>query len=185
MTMRYPLLPFLSALLILAGCAQPRQVPRLQNEVGQLNRQLQTLTAQAVVLEQQNALNKQSTGGVYLLPAAQNSAVVQSAIGTLSVSLSHIEAEANGTQALLHIRTLDDAPLPAFRAQLDWGQLDPVSGKPLVADTQTQSFAVSSSLLPKTEAEIALRLSGLFPEQLGFIRLHRIEAQTPETLSAE
>ena len=125
-------------MLMLAGCSAPPQPPTLQREVGQLNRQLQTLTAQALALEQQNTLNSHSTHGVYLIPAAKNSAILQSNIGKLSVSLSHVEPEANGTQALLHVRLLEGTALPSFHAQLDWGQIDPISNKPLQSDTQTQ-----------------------------------------------
>ncbi|MFC3394764.1 DUF3251 domain-containing protein [Brenneria rubrifaciens] len=184
MRTRYRMLAILAALFILTGCAQQRQMPTLQNQLKQLNQQLQTLTSQATALEQQNALNAQSISGVYLLPTAQSHAMLQSDIGKLSVSLSHIETEANGTRALLHIRTIDSSRLPAFSAQLDWGQIDPVSGKPLTRDSQTQSFTVTPTLLPKAAAAIELRLSGLSPEQLGFIRLHHLEevsAQPPVT----
>ncbi|MEH2919732.1 DUF3251 domain-containing protein [Samsonia erythrinae] len=185
MKARYRVLTFLPALLLLAGCAEQRQMPKLQNQIGQLNQQLQTLTVQATALEQQNALNAQSTSGVYLLPAAQTSAELESRIGRLSASLRNIETEANGTSALLHIRTLDEKGLPAFSARLDWGRLDPVSGKPLAGDTQTQSFVVSPSLLPKAEAVIELRLSNLSPEDLGFVRLYQVqEIQTPPPVAA-
>ncbi|MCW2474783.1 DUF3251 domain-containing protein [Candidatus Symbiopectobacterium sp. NZEC151] len=166
-------------ILVLAGCSAPPQTPTLQREVGQLNRQLQTLTAQAIALEQQNSLNSHSTHGVYLLPSAKSSAILQSNIGKLSVSLSNIESEANGTQALLHIRLLEGAALPAFHAQLDWGQLDPVSNKPLPSETQTQALALDAPLLPKAEAVFGVRLSGVTPEQLGFIRLHQVETNRP------
>ncbi|MCL6326282.1 DUF3251 domain-containing protein [Pectobacterium polaris] len=185
MRTRYRVLTFLPALILLAGCAEQRQMPKLQNQIGQLNQQLQTLTDQATALERQNALNSQSTSGVYLLPAAQTSTVLESSIGRLNVSLRNIETEANGTSALLHIRTLDAKGLPAFGAQLDWGRLDPVSGKPLAGDTQTQSFVVSPTLLPKAEAIIELRLSGLPPEELGFVRLHQVqEIQSPPPVAA-
>ncbi|WP_409310131.1 DUF3251 domain-containing protein [Pectobacterium sp. B1J-3] len=186
MRTRYHPFVILLALLILSGCAQQHEAPKLQNQLNKLSQQLQTLTDQATALEQQNTLNAQSTSGVYLLPAAQSHAVLQSNIGKLSVSLSHIETEANGTRALLHIRIIDTANrLPAFSAHLDWGQLDPVSGKPLTSDQQTQSFIITPTLLPKTEAVIELRLSGLSPEQLGFIRLHQLESiQTPPPVAA-
>ncbi|MEC5342360.1 DUF3251 domain-containing protein [Brenneria populi] len=186
MTTRYRMFVILPALLVLAGCAQQRQMPQLQNQVSQLNQRLQTLTDQAAALERQNALNAQSNAGVYLLPAAENRAILQSAIGRLSVSLANTEAEANGTRALLHIRTLDAARLPAFSARIDWGLIDPVSGKPLAGDMQTQAFRFLPPLLPKTEAVIELRLSGLSPEQLGFVRLHSIvgEEQTPPPVAS-
>ncbi|MFE8153819.1 DUF3251 domain-containing protein [Brenneria goodwinii] len=186
MTTRYRMLAILPALVLLAGCVQQRQVPQLQNQLSQLNHQLKTLTDQATALEQQNALNERSNSGVYLLPAAQSNAILQSNIGQLRVLLSHIEPEANGTRALLTIRTLDTARLPAFSAHVDWGQIDPVSGKPLITDTQTQSFRFLPPLLPKTEAMIELRLSGLSPEQLGFVRLYHIigEEQTPPPVAS-
>ncbi|MCW2478448.1 DUF3251 domain-containing protein [Candidatus Symbiopectobacterium sp. NZEC135] len=166
-------------MLVLTGCSAPPQTPTLQREVGQLNRQLQTLTAQASALEQQNTLNSHSTHGVYLLPSAKSSAMLQSNIGKLSISLSHIEPEANGAQALLHVRLLEGTALPAFRAQLDWGQIDPVSSKPLPSETHTQPLVLDAPLLPKTEAVFGVRLSGVTPEQLGFIRLHQVETDRP------
>lgn len=168
--------------LLLASCATPHQTTPLQREVGQLNRQLQALTTQTLALEQQNAINKQSTSGVYVLPAAQSSAILQSAIGKLSVSLSHIEPEANGTQAVLHINLLDGTALPAFSAQIDWGQTDPVSGKPLASDMLTQTITVDNALMPKTQAQVALRLSGVMPEQLGFVRLHQVTPLASTTI---
>ncbi|MEM8266887.1 DUF3251 domain-containing protein, partial [Morganella morganii] len=61
------------------------------------------LTDQTTALERQNQLNQHSDNGVYLLPAARSAARLQSGIGELSVSLSHIKNEANGTQAQLHV----------------------------------------------------------------------------------
>ncbi|CAI1712131.1 Uncharacterized lipoprotein yajI precursor [Serratia quinivorans] len=178
MTTRYPKIFLLSTLVLLAGCAQTREVPKLHNQVVELNQQLTTLTNQATALEQQNQLNKNSTSGVYLLPAANNGARLHSSLGELSVSLSHVKTEANGTQALLHVRTLSQASLPAFNAVVQWGQLDPVTGKPLTADSLSQPIASQDSLLPKTEHTFELRFSGLTPDQLGFIRLHSVVPTT-------
>ncbi|QGH60303.1 DUF3251 domain-containing protein [Serratia proteamaculans] len=175
MTTRYPKFFLLSTLVLLAGCAQTREVPKLRNQVVELNQQLTTLTNQATALEQQNQLNKNSTSGVYLLPAANNAARLQSSLGELSVSLSHVKSEANGTQALLHVRTLSQASLPAFKATVEWGQLDATTGKPLTADALSQPIASAESLLPKTEHNFELRFSGLTPDQLGFVRLHSVE----------
>jgi hypothetical protein len=174
MTTRYPKIFLLSTLVLLAGCAQTREVPKLHNQVVELNQQLTTLTNQATALEQQNQLNKNSTSGVYLLPAANNAARLQSSLGELSVSLSHVKTEANGTQAMLHVRTLSQASLPAFKAIVEWGPLDATTGKPLTADALSQPIASADSLLPKTEYSFELRFSGLTPDQLGFVRLHSV-----------
>ncbi|MFP1814329.1 DUF3251 domain-containing protein [Lonsdalea quercina] len=182
MTIRFRLLTMLPPLIALAGCAHQQQLPQVQQEISQLNQRLQTLAEQAVALERQNSLNAHSSAGVYLLPAAKNYALVDSAIGRLSVSLSQVSQEAE-TYAQLHIRRLDGGALPNFRAHLDWGLLD-ASGKPLTESAQTQSFTVTQTMLPKGEVTIALRLTGLSLEQLGFIRLYDIEkvsASAPQT----
>lgn len=181
MTTHYPKIILLSTLALLTGCAQNHEVPKLHNQVVALNQQLTTLTNQATALEQQNQLNKNSTSGVYLLPAANNAARLQSSLGELSVSLSHVKTEANGTQALLHVRTLSQASLPAFKAVVEWGQLDPATGNPLATDSLSQPIASADSLLPKSEHTFELRFSGLTPEQLGFVRLHSVEPVTVAT----
>lgn len=178
MTTRYPKIFLLSALVLLAGCAPTREVPKLRNQVVELNQKLTILTNQATALEQQNQLNQNSTSGVYLVPAANNAARLHSNLGELSVSLSHVKTEANGAQALLHVRILSQASLPAFKAVVEWGQLDAATGKPLTADALSQPIATPDSLLPKTEYSFELRFSGLTPEQLGYVRLHSVEPTT-------
>lgn len=174
MTTSYPRICLLATVIMLAGCAQDPEIPALKNQVGQLSQKLQTLTNQALAAEQQNTLNRRSLNGVYLLPAANTPAVLNSSVGKLGVSLTDISSEANGSQALLHIRSLTDKPLPAMSANVEWGQLDPTTGQPLTADVLSQPVAIRASLLPKTEHTIELRLSGLTPEQLGFIRFHQV-----------
>ncbi|MCA6997794.1 SadB/YajI family lipoprotein [Dickeya solani] len=168
-------IPILSVMVLLTGCAQP-QTARVQNELGQINQKLRDLTNRAVALEQQNTLNANSTSGVYLLPAAHNRALLDSSIGKLSLELRKVEPEANGTRALLTIRTMNTLTLPAFQTQLDWGALDPVSGKPLAGDTQTQLLTIPPTLTPVSEITVEVRLSGLTPEQLGFVRVHDVAA---------
>src|SRR5471030_2878987 len=169
-----------SALLALAGCAQQNpQLPELKTEVSQLNQKLQHLTDLASALEQQTTLNRQSNNGLYLLPAAKSAAVLKSDIGELSVSLTNISPDANGAQALVHIKSLSGQPLPPFTAELDWGQLDPVTGKPLTVDMQTQHITSVPTLLPSAEQVIDVTLQNIRVETLGFIRLHHIAGPAP------
>ncbi|WP_203522410.1 DUF3251 domain-containing protein [Sodalis sp. dw_23] len=183
MTIAYRPACVVVALLLLAGCArQPNaNAPALKNEMGQLNQRLDYLNNQVSALMQQNALNAQSTSGVYIYPAAQTAAEVESQVGKLQVSLSPIETEANGSRTLMRIRTTDNQPLTPFSATVDWGQVDPATGKPLTADALSQSIVVPASLLPKSDAAIELRLSGLAPEQVGFVRLHDIIKISPDS----
>ncbi|MCU5772036.1 DUF3251 domain-containing protein [Erwiniaceae bacterium BAC15a-03b] len=169
----------LTSVLLLSGCAAPKPpaVDKLHNEVGKLNQQMRQLTAQATVLEQQNQLNSGAPQGAWLLPNANTAVLLQSNVGELRLSLSHVEAEANGTRALLHIRAAGEQPLVPLTALIEWGELDPITGKPLPADRQSQSIELPSSLLPKAETTISLRLSGIQPEQLGYVRVHDIVPQ--------
>ncbi|OMQ25383.1 DUF3251 domain-containing protein [Serratia oryzae] len=181
MTIRYRNLGLFTAVILLAGCAQHREVPKLKNQVVELKQMLGTLTEQAIALERQNRLNQNSSNGVYLLPQANSAARLQSSVGELSVSLSQVKSEANGTQAILAIGTLSGQALPGFTATLEWGQLDATTGMPLTADALSQQIKSYDSLLPKNEQSFELRLSGVTPEQLGYIRLHSL---TPVTSNA-
>lgn len=169
-----------SAMLTLAGCAQKKpQLPELKSEVGQLNQKLGRLTDLASALEQQTTLNRQSTDGLYLLPAAKSAAVLKSEIGGLNVSLTNLVSDTNGVQGILHIKSISGQPLPMFTALLDWGQLDPVTGKPLTVDMQTQNLMSSPTLLPSAEQTLDVSFRNIRLETLGFIRLHHIAGTEP------
>ncbi|WP_072133186.1 DUF3251 domain-containing protein [Winslowiella iniecta] len=176
-------LGMLAMVILLAGCAAPKQpaVNKLHNEVGKLNQELRQLTDQASVLEQQRLLNNGVANGAWLLPAANTAVVLQSNAGQLRLSLSYVEVEANGTRALLHIRAAGEQPLIPMTMKIEWGELDPTTGKPLAVDSQSQTIEVPSSLLPRTDVTVPLRLSGIQPEQLGYVRVHDvIPAVTPD-----
>lgn len=173
-TVKKALLLTLSAFL--ASCASPQrpEINHLNNQVVKLNTKMQQLTQQATVLTQQNMLNNNSTQGAWLLPGANSSVLLKSQVGDLRLSLNHIESEANGTRAILHIRATAENPLPAFKVTVEWGEADPVTGKPLQPGSQSQSFSVAESLLPRSEVTVPLRLSSLQPAQLGYVRVHNI-----------
>lgn len=167
----------LLAAILLASCASPEQqteLNKLHGKVGKLNNEMQQLTQQASSLEQQNMLNSTSNQGAWLLPDTHTAVVLKSQAGDLRLSLNQVEPEANGTRATLAIRSAGANTLPAFSAQIEWGERDPISGKPLSVDSQTQSVQVSASLLPRTEIIVPLRLSNITPEQLGYVRVHDI-----------
>lgn len=154
-------------------------MPELKTEVGQLNQKLQRLTDLAVALEQQTTLNRQSTNGVYLLPAAKSAALVKSDIGQLEVQLTRVAPDAIGVQAVLEIKNTSGQPLPPFTASLSWGQLDPVTGKPLTVDMQTQTITVEPDLLPGPVKTVEVKFNQVTVDTLGFVHLHNIVAITP------
>ena len=174
MTSGYRKIFLFSSVIMLAGCAQNHEVPQLKNQVVELKQKLALLVDQASALKFQNQLNQDSARGVYLLPLANNAARLQSSVGELSISLGNVTSEANGSQATLAVRTLSGQYLPGFTAILEWGELDSTTGMPLSAEAQSQRIQSPPTLLAKTEQLFALRLSGLTPEQLGYIRLHSI-----------
>lgn len=167
----------LGSMMLLAGCASTPPQPKLNqlhNEVGKLTQEMRQLTNQAAALEKQGNLNSGSAQGAWLLPAANTGVILKSQAGELKLSLSHVQPEANGTRAILHIRATGNTPLPAFTAQVEWGELDSATSKPLTVSSQTRQIEVPRALLAKSEATVALRLSNLPPEQLGYVRIHDV-----------
>lgn len=173
--------PVALSLVALSGCSttagQP-QVNQLHQEVSQLNQQMQRLTSQASAVEIQGQLNGHSQQGAWLLPQANTPVELQTQAGTLRLSLSRVEAEANGSRANLTLQTRDNTPLPGLEATVVWGQLDPATGKPLEADSLTQTIRVPASLTPRSSVIVPLRLDGITPDQLGYVRTHQVLAKT-------
>lgn len=174
-----------SALLSLAGCAQQNpELPKLKSEITQLNQKLQRLTDVATALEQQATLNRQSAGGIYLLPAANTPALLKTDFGNISFSISKIGAFETGSTGILTAQETSGRNLPVFTAQLDWGQVDPVTGKPLTADMQTQTITVTADLLPSATQTLEIHLAHIAPEMLGFIRLHNVQPINGQPINA-
>lgn len=173
--------PAALSLALLSGCSttavQP-QVKQLHQEVSQLNQQMQQLTSQASAVEIQGQLNAHSQQGAWLLPQANTPVELQTQAGMLRLSLSRVEAEASGSRANLILQTRDNSALPGLKATVVWGQLDPATGKPLEADSLTQTITIPASLMPRHSVTVPLRLSGMTPDQLGYVRVHQVLAQT-------
>ncbi len=177
MTIRTFCAPAALSLLVLSGCSSTPvspQVKELHQEVSQLNQQMRKLTNQTTALEIQGQLNSQSTQGAWLLPRANTPVELQTQLGKLRLSLSRVEGEASGSRANLNIRSTDEQPVPALSATVVWGEMDPVSGKPLNAGSLSQTIVVPATLMPRSSVTVPLRLSGLSPEQLGYVRVHDV-----------
>lgn len=184
MTIRTLWAPAALSLLVLSGCSSTPtspQVKELHQEVSQLNQQMRKLTNQATALEIQGQLNGQSTQGAWLLPQANTPVELQTQLGKLRLSLSRVQGEASGSRADLNIRSTDDQPIPALSATVVWGELDPASGKPLNAESLSQTVHVEGSLTPRTSVTVPLRLSGMSPDQLGYVRVHDVQRAAENT----
>ncbi len=178
------MVPAALSMLVLSGCSSTPvspQVKELHQEVSQLNQQMRKLTNQATALEIQGQLNSQSTQGAWLLPQANTPVELQTQLGKLRLSLTQVAGEANGSRANLNIRATDDQPIPALRATVVWGEMDPASGKPLNAESLSQTIDVPASLMPRSTVTVPLRLSGLAPDQLGYVRVHDVERPAANT----
>lgn len=178
------MVPAALSMLVLSGCSSTPvspQVKELHQEVSQLNQQMRKLTNQATALEIQGQLNSQSTQGAWLLPQANTPVELQTQLGKLRLSLTQVAGEANGSRANLNIRATDDQPIPALRATVVWGEMDPASGKPLNAESLSQTIEVPASLMPRSTVAVPLRLSGLAPDQLGYVRVHDVERPAANT----
>ncbi|WP_075180449.1 DUF3251 domain-containing protein [Pantoea sp. 1.19] len=177
------MLTLFTATLVLAGCAstpprQQQEVRTLHREVVKLNQHMRQLTRQASALERQTLLNQHASAGAWLVPAARAPVELESRAGPLRVSLEQVAMEANGTRATLRLAATRGGTLPAMTARVDWGPLDPVTGKPLAAETLSQTLTLPASLIARAETTVPLRLSGMTPEQLGFVRLYDVQVNS-------
>ena len=166
--------PLACAMALLSGCSSTPASPKvnqLHQEVSQLNQQMRH--------EIQGQLNSNSTQGAWLVPQANTPVELQTQLGKLRLSLTRVAAEANGTRANLTISATDSQPVPALRARVVWGERDPATGKPLDATSLSQEIEVPAALLPRASVIVPLRLSGLTPDQLGFVRVHDVVGDAP------
>ncbi|WP_435954931.1 DUF3251 domain-containing protein [Dryocola sp. BD626] len=175
MTKTYLRFFLVGSLMSLTACAQQTEVRQMRHEVGSLNQEMMKLSDQTVKLTQQNALNAKSTTGVYLLPGSNTPARLNSQIGNLQMSLSNVAAEANGTRATLTIKGESNEPLPAFTGKVEWGQIQGTTDSFQEVNVQTQQIDAPASILAPSDVTLPLRLSGITPDQLGFIRIHDIQ----------
>ncbi len=175
MTRRYLHVLLLGSLFSLSACAQQSEVRQMNQSISSLNTTMNKLNQETVKITQQNALNAKSTSGVYLLPGSNTPARLNSQIGTLRMSLVNVAPNADGTRATLRIQGESNDPLPAFSATVEWGQIQGTTDSFQELNVQTQLINAPASILAPSDVDIPLQLSGLTPDQLGFIRIHDIQ----------
>ncbi len=168
-----------SLLTLATTGAQATEVSQVTRQVSALNQQMDQLNQQTIKLKQQNALNAKSNSGVYLLPGSKTPAQLKSQLGMLQLSLTNITADANGTRATLNIRGDSSGPLPAFTAQVVWGQILGTTDNYEEVNPLTLPVSAPESLLVPSDVAIALEMPGIQPNQLGFIRIHDIQPSDP------
>lgn len=91
------------------------------------------------------------------------------------MSLVNVAANADGTRATLRIKGESNDPLPAFSGTVEWGQIQGTTENYQEVNVKNQLFTAPASVLAPSDVDIPLQLSGLTPEQLGFIRIHDIQ----------
>lgn len=180
MTKTYLRFFLVGGLVSLTACAQPTEVHQMRQEVGTLNKEMTKLSDRTVKLTQQNSLNAKSTTGVYLLPGSDTPARLNSQIGNLQMSLSNVVAEANGTRATLTIKGESNDPLPAFTAEIAWGQIQGTTDSYQEVNVQTQRIEAPASILAPSDVTLPLQLSGITPDQPVFVRIHDIQPKDPQ-----
>ena len=175
MTRRYLKLAIAGCLFTLTACAQQSEIRQMHQSASTLSQEMTQLNQQTIKITQQNALNAKSTRGVYLLPEAKTPARLESQIGTLRMSLKDMAPNAAGTRVVLHIQGQSNDPLPAFSGTVEWGQIQGTTENYQEVNVKNQLFTAPASVLAPSDVDIPLQLSGLTPEQLGFIRIHDIQ----------
>lgn len=179
MTRRYLRFALLGSLFALSACAQQSEVREMKQSVSTLNQAMDQLNKETVKITQQNALNAKSTRGVYLLPGADTPARLNSQIGMLKMSLVNVAADGDGTRATLRIQGESNDPLPAFSGTVAWGEILGTTESYQEVNVKNQLINAPVSTLAPSDVDIPLQLSGIKPEQLGFVRIHDIQPVTP------
>jgi len=173
------------SILSLTACAPQSNLHQIQHEIKTLNQDMVNLSQQAVILSEQNALNAQSTQGVYLLPDAGAPALLESQVGVLKISLAHIAEVAGGTQVTLLIQENTRQPLPDFSGVIAWKtRTDKTDTQATDVDGQ-QSFAASVPPATPDETTITLILPTLAAENLRWIRIHDIHSVAETVITSE
>lgn len=175
MTRRYLQLAIVGSLFTLSACAQQSEVRQMNQSVSTLSKEMTQLNQQTVKITQQNALNAKSSSGVYLLPGAKTPARLNSQIGTLRMSLRDIVPDGDGTRLTVRIQGESNDPLPAFSATVASGQISGTTESYREVNVRDQLISAPASILAPSDVDIPLRLSGVTPEQLGFVRIHDIQ----------
>ncbi len=175
MTRRYLKLAIMGSLFTLSACAQQSEVRQMNQSVTTLSKEMTQLNQQTVNITQQNVLNAKSTRGVYLLPDAKMPARLNRQIGTLRMSLLNLTPDGDGTRLTLRIQGESNDPLPAFSATVASGQISGTTENYQEVNVQDQLISAPASTLAPSDVDIPLRLNGVTPEQVGFIRIHDIQ----------
>lgn len=164
------------SILSLTACAQQSNLHQIQHEIKTLNKDMVNLSQQAIILSEQNALNAESTQGAYLLPDAGAPALLESQLGVLKITLTHIADVASGTQVTLLIQENTRQSLPNFSGMIAWEtRTDKTDTLPTTINGQ-QSFTVLVQSATPDEATITLILPDLASENLRWIRIHDIQS---------
>lgn len=175
MTKRYLRILVLGSLLSLSACAQQSEVRQMNQNVSTLNAAMSKLNQETIKITQQNMLNAKSASGVYLLPGSKTPARLNSQIGTLRMSLINIAPNADGTRVTLRIQGESDDPLPAFSGTVEWGQIQGTTDNYQEVNVRNQLINAPASILAPSDVDIPLQLSGITPDQVGFVRIHDIQ----------
>ncbi|HCM6212578.1 TPA: DUF3251 domain-containing protein [Klebsiella oxytoca] len=175
MTRRYLKLAIVGSIFTLSACAQQSEIRQMNQSVSTLSKEMTQLNQQTVKITQQNVLNAKSNSGVYLLPEAKTPARLKSQIGTLRMSLLNIAPDGDGTRLTLRIQGESNDPLPAFSATVASGQISGTTDSYQEVNVQNQLISAPASVLAPSDVGIPLRLNGVTPEQVGFVRIHDIQ----------
>ena len=118
--------------------------------------------------------------GISTSLGARTPARLESQIGTLRMSLRDIAADADGTRLTLRIQGESNDPLPAFSATVAWGQISGTTQNYQEVNVHDRLIGAPASILAPSDVDIPLRLNGITPEQLGFLRIHDIQPATAQ-----
>jgi hypothetical protein len=146
----------------------------MKQSVNTLNTAMDKLNKETVKITQQNALNAKSSSGVYLLPGRIRPRPAEQP----DWHAKNVSGECGGecrwySRNITHQGESND-PLPALQRHRRVGP-DPGHHGELPGGEREESALHRPGQCFSSDVDIPLQLSGLTPEQLGFIRIHDIQ----------
>lgn len=166
------LLALMPLLLATSGCSS---LDNLTEQVKKLTQKVRNLTTDKEVLLHQKALNSKGDNQLYLLKRAQAPAENYTGIGPLWVEISQIDAANDGTDITLNMQMVDASVLRSFTGTLSWGKMDEKTAAPILDDSVSSQPITYTADTIATSGSLTVHLSGITPDDLGFILLNDLK----------
>jgi hypothetical protein len=119
---------------------------------------------------------------VQIRPGDEGYAALRIDLGTLLVNVGEVRADGAGSLVTLNFGNLTAARIQGLVATLEWGRIDDI-GQP--AEGASREVRFDTSLAPGTWTAAAVRLDGVPPAQVGYLRLKSVRHRAVQLQAAK